>query len=652
MDRWQTYPIEFKGGLISNLSPLQQGIQAPGSARILRNYEPSIEGGYSRILGYTKYDSAVVPYYGAAVVQGGGQTGTTLVLAGVTTAPSVGATVTIGANTYTIASGGVSYTASTQSCTLTLTSSLVTSPADGAAVVFSNNTTVITGVAAWDNTVVVTRGNDVYKSTGSGYTKINIPSYGTVLVNGGSQTGTSLIVDGLTAVPQIGDTFTIAGVAKTYIITALPTVTSGGATLTISPALDSSPADNAALTFKSALFSAGTKTKFAKYRIGTTEKIAGVNGVSVPFTYDNTTFRKLTGNTDILGAEHIAWFKNSLFFSKGDSLVFTAPFTDNDFTPASGAGIINVGGNIKGLIVFREQLIIFCEQKIKRLVGNTIADYSLQPITENLGCVDGDTIQEVSSDIMFLAADGLRLLSATDRIGDFGLASVSKSIQKELTDLIVGATSFSSLVIKAKSQYRLFAYSTTVTDDAAKGVLGTQLLDGGIGWAEIRGIKVYASDSDYYNKDELVVFANGSGYVYKLEDTNSFDGRNIKSSFYTPYLPINDPRVRKTFYKLHTYLDATGSFSANLNLKLDFDIKDSIQPESIGLTNASGDVGFYGSATSLFGTTTYGGKLLNVIETQVIGSGFSVSFQYESDGTDPPYIFDAATIEFATHDRR
>ena len=42
-DAWETFRIEFKGGLITNLSPLQQAINAPGSARILRNYEPSID---------------------------------------------------------------------------------------------------------------------------------------------------------------------------------------------------------------------------------------------------------------------------------------------------------------------------------------------------------------------------------------------------------------------------------------------------------------------------------------------------------------------------------------------------------------------------------------------------------------------------------
>ena len=54
---WQTFPVEFKGGLISNLSPLQHGTQAVGSASILKNYEPSLQGGYAKLKGYSKFNS-------------------------------------------------------------------------------------------------------------------------------------------------------------------------------------------------------------------------------------------------------------------------------------------------------------------------------------------------------------------------------------------------------------------------------------------------------------------------------------------------------------------------------------------------------------------------------------------------------------------
>ena len=91
----ETYPIEFRGGLITNMSPLQQGINMPGSARILRNFEPSIEGGYRRIEGFDKYDSNIIPPYGAPVVNGASQTGTTLNIANIRQTPEAGDTLRV-----------------------------------------------------------------------------------------------------------------------------------------------------------------------------------------------------------------------------------------------------------------------------------------------------------------------------------------------------------------------------------------------------------------------------------------------------------------------------------------------------------------------------------------------------------------------------
>ena len=59
--QWQTFNVEFKGGLISNMSLLQQGTNAIGSAFQLSNFEVNKEGGYSKILGYTKFSDVAVP---------------------------------------------------------------------------------------------------------------------------------------------------------------------------------------------------------------------------------------------------------------------------------------------------------------------------------------------------------------------------------------------------------------------------------------------------------------------------------------------------------------------------------------------------------------------------------------------------------------
>ena len=720
----QTYPIEFKGGLVTNMSPLQQGINAPGSARTLRNFEPSIEGGYRRIEGYSKYNSSIIPPYGAPVVHGASQSGTTLIIGNIHQTPEAGdtfklvhATANVNGNTsnttalildgnsgtiavgmvvtgtgisgtvtvttvtdqnnivlssaqtltddvvltfskiYTIASGGVSYDATNNRATLTLTGALASSPDNAAAVTFATTTSkyLALGCGVFLDRVIVARNDDLFKVSSSTITHINVPNYGTVLVNGASQTGSSLIVDGLTLAPQAGDVFKVAGIDKVYTLTADASVSSGGATLAISPTLASSPADDAAITFLSTSRESAGKTRFARYNYTGTEKIAIVDGTNVPALYDNNTFTALNdAPTDVNGASFVVNFKNQLFFGKSNLLTFTAPYTDNDFTAANGSGTISLGATITGLVVFRQQLIIFTESSIFQLVGNTISDFQLQPVTTDIGCVDTDTIQEVGGDVMFLGPDGLRLLSATDRIGDFGLGVVSKTIQKEVTSFISTNTSFASVVIRSKSQYRILGYNNNITQENAQGILGTQFSgQGGEGmaWGEIRGIRAHVADSRFFQNTETIVFANDDGYLYQMEDGNSFDGANIQTTFATPFMPINDPRVRKTFYKAFLYTDPQGSVSFDMSLKLDFDQKNSIQPTQIEFDNNTGQVAFYGTAE--FGSTAvYSTKLLTLFETQLIGSGFTGSIQFESDSTDPPFSLDAITIEFGNNTRR
>lgn len=86
----------------------------------------------------------------------------------------------------------------------------------------------------------------------------NMPTHitgaaGTPLINNaaGYAAGVStIVVDGLTARPNAGDIFTIAGQTQTYTVLASTALASTNSTLTISPALELSVVDNAALSFR------------------------------------------------------------------------------------------------------------------------------------------------------------------------------------------------------------------------------------------------------------------------------------------------------------------------------------------------------------------------------------------------------------------
>ena len=665
-DAWETFRIEFKGGLVTNLSPLQQAINAPGSARILRNYEPSIDGGYKRIQGYEKFDSAIIAPYGNPVVNGASQSGTSLSLRAIHTTPAVGDTLTIDgvSGTYTVASGGVSYTAARDEVTLTLTSSLNSSPANGAVVTFVTVTTAnyANGMTYFNDKAVVAMNADIVETAGSGYTKINKPNYGTPLIDGGSQTGTTLVADAFDTFPQAGDVFTIAGIDKVYRVETTVSSYSDSASkevnITIHPALASSPSDNAAITFISSDREGAVNTRFDIIDFTGTKTLVIVDGANAPALYNGTTFTVLdNAPSDVIGATVVATHKNHIFYAKGRVLSFGSPLTTTDFQSGNGAGSIGLDNSIVAIKSFRDQLIVFTDSSIFRLNGDALATFNLQPITRDIGCIQTDSVQEIGGDVVFMAPDGLRLLSATERIGDFGLAPITKKIQGTFNEFVKLHTDFFSLVIRNKSQYRLFGWNNNFTRPNAQGILFTQFASPGeasvIDFAETRGIQVTACASVYSGTTEFVIFSGKEGFLHRMEnDTSSFDGNNIATTFATPFYPINDPRIRKTIYKAQFYLDPEGRVNFDLNLKFDFDESGAVVMPAVTFTNATSNASqFYGIGA--YGSATYGAKLQKVFSAQTTGSGKTISAQFEADNnTDVPYALDALTLEYATHARR
>ena len=649
---WQTFPVEMMGGLVTNLGPLQLGTQRPGAARFMRNFEPSVDGGYRRILGFQQYNPNTVPPYGTPLVQGSGQTGTTLIIADIHTSPKVGDTFTVAGvdGTYEI-TDVVSWTAVSKVATVDIDVALDSSPADKAAVTFTNNNDVINGIFFYRNKAVVSRNDTLFEAdTTSAWSKINTPDYGTVTVNGAGQTGTTLTVAGMSLQPRAGDTFTVAGVELVYTV-----VSSTATTVTFTPALATSPADAASVTFLTASRTGSDIVRYARYNFTGVPKVIVVDGVNVPATYDGTTFTPLNAApSDVVGAQHVVEYKSSIFFAKGTQLVFTAPFTDSDFSAANGSGVINVAHTITGLIVFREQLIVFANSKIFRLAGSTIADFQFQPITQDIGCVAEDTIQEIGGDIMFMGPDGLRLLSATERNNDFGLATASRPIHKETTEFTNNGDRFCSLLVREKAQYRVFGYRAAVSKQSSRALLATQFVDQSadqMAWSELRGFKAYVADSFYTRvAGEVCLFANDDGFVYQMERGNRLDNVPIRASYHTPFYVMDQPTVRKTLYKVKLYTDASGTVIGTLNLRFDYDEPDVIQPNTLRFSNVTDTVSIYGTAT--YGIGTYGGRLVTQFTKQVVGSGFAVSLEYSFNEETPPFTLDAVTLEFAYQDRQ
>jgi len=408
------------------------------------------------------------------------------------------------------------------------------------------------------------------------------------------------------------------------------------------------------------------KNRYASFNFTQEDKTIFVDSKSFPviFNASGSTITALTSSnsSDVQGAENVAVFKNHAFYSKGSKIFFTAPNTVDDFATGNGAGTINVGFDVTGMIGFREQLIIFTTDTIKKLVGNTSSDFKLEPITDRIGCINPDSIQEFGGDIAYLSPDGIRLLSATDRIGDLALDIASDPIYKDANEFISQTDVFCSVLVRGKSQYRLFAYIPSVQAGSAAGLIATKFVaqgGSGIAWSTTKGLKVNVADSTYSGAQETIMFANDDGFCYRMDSGNSFDGSAIESIYESPFMPITDPQIRKTMYKLTLYAQPTGTMNVDVNFKIDFDAGNDpsvIQPPTISVSSsaAGGGISLFGASTSLYGgsSVTYGGVLDQIYKENLVGSFKTIAMRLTDNSTNPTFTLDTAVLEYRQHDRQ
>ena len=204
-----------------------------------------------------------------------------------------------------------------------------------------------------------------------------------------------------------------------------------------------------------------TKVRFSRLNFGT-PKVVLTDGVNPAATYDGSTYAQINHSNAPTDPKYSAVFQNHLFLA-GDpgqptKLFFSAPLDEGDFSAANGAGVINVGFPIVAIKSFRNELYIFGSTHIKKLSGTALANFVLQTVTDDLGCLATDSVIEIGGDLLFLSQDGLRPISGTAKIGSVNLETVSKDIQSIFTDIVfdIDLNSLNAVTIKQKTQFRYF----------------------------------------------------------------------------------------------------------------------------------------------------------------------------------------------------
>ena len=334
--------------------------------------------------------------------------------------------------------------------------------------------------------------------------------------------------------------------------------------------------------------------------------------------------------------------------SNPQEIVFTAPYSLDDFSSANGAGSIAVDSVITALIVFREELFIFAEERIYKLSGNTVADFVMTPVTREIGCKNGATVQEFAGDILFLGPDGLRSVAATERIGDVELGTISLPVQERF-DNLTAVSQFDSVVIPDKTQYRIFFTNTDVFNTVqTKGIICVRKGDA-YEFGELKGIQPSCTDNIIYLGQTYILHGGFDGYVYRQEQGNDFDGTTIIGRYRSPDITAGDAGIRKAFQRVIINYAPEGSVNSDLYLRYDYEDPGAPRPAAYPFDSTK-VVAIYGSGS--YGSVTYGGQTNPLIRQPVEGSGFAVALRVVDNGVSVPYSLKGFQLEFTAAARR
>jgi len=400
------------------------------------------------------------------------------------------------------------------------------------------------------------------------------------------------------------------------------------------------------------------KYRFERFNFDGTDKIIVVDGANDPTVFNSSLAATDVTESTVEGSKFVASFKSHMFYAgkstTPQTLVFSQPFDEDAFSSGSGAGSIKVDDVITGLKVFRDGLFIFCENRIFKLSGSTSSDFAITPVTRNIGCINGDTIQEFAGDLIFLGPDGLRTIAGTARIGDVELGTISANVQSLFDENLSSASEFDSVVIPDKTQYRIFFTKDGTGANITKGVMCV-MKGQNFEFAELRGIKPSATDTFVKAGDVIVLHGDyANGYIYRQESGTTFDGTSILGKYRGPDLTFGDAGIRKHMQRVIVNYAPESTIDADLFVRYDYESKESARPAAYPLD--SGDIAAiygtstYGSSSTSLGT--YGGASQPLVRQAVEGSGFAVALRVNDGGTTASYSLKGFQLEYQLGARR
>ena len=514
-------------------------------------------------------------------------------------------------------------------------------------------------VTTFANKILAARGEKIWSTASTSIKRgsTNAIASGTAMTGSGVITVDSTAGFSSSGTIQINDEqFTYTGVTTTTFTGVTRAVNFTTAAIHLASSDSSRTVVSESWTVRDTGRTSAGKYSFERFNFDGSDKILLVDGTNAPVVFNTSVAATDVSESAVAGASIAVSFREHMFYAgmsaTPQEVVFSVPFDEDNFSSGAGAGSFKVDDTIVGLKVFRDDLFVFCENRIFKLSGSSSANFAVSSVTRDIGCINGNTIQEFAGDLIFLGPDGLRTVAGTAKIGDVELGTISSNVQSLFDENISNASVFDSVVIPQKTQYRLFFSKTAGSASLTEGLICV-LKNSGQGTAyefsRIKGIKPSCTDTFITSGDVLVLHGGFDGYVYRQEEGITFDGVSINGKYRSSDLTFNDPGIRKHMQRVIVNYKPESTRDADLFVRYDYESSDSARPAAYPL-DSEDIAGIYGLST--YGVPTYGGPSQPLLRQSVEGSGFAVALRVNDGGATAPYSLKGFQLEYQLGARR
>lgn len=605
----QTPPVKYdlirlNGGLDQVTPTLSL---PPGVCRRAANFECSINGGYTRIAGYERYDGRPNP----------SDANYNILTCDLTGSVAVGATVTgmsTGATGRCIARSGNDVVVTRETGVFVATEGISVSAVQVGLIsqivgVAANGLTdaqykalaadnyradiqavpgsgPILGVAYYEGVVYAWRNNAsntaaaMYKSTSTGWVLINLGfevafTSGSGFAGGDVVTGaTSGATATVVAVVRESGTFGAGNAVGRLIFASTTGTFQSGENLRVGGVTKGvASANSAAITLAK---DGRVETAVGNFGGGDVNKMLyGCDGKNRAFQWDGQTYIPIRTGMSPDTPTHVAFHKQHLFLAFGHSLQFSAIGNPFQWSPLLGAGELALNDDVTNLLQMPGDqttgaLGVFTRNDTSILYGTDSTTFKLTSYNTGTGAF-AYTAQNM--DQAYVLDDrGIMSLGTSLTFGNFTPASLTMNLRPFIQQRRNLATA--SVLDREKGQYRLFfsdgtALYMTVVNSKLLGTMPVQFAHP----------VTCACEGETPDGTATAFFGSTNGMVYRLDAGTSFDGQPIPADISLVYNTTGSPRVLKRYRK--AMVELTGDSYAELSFGYDLGYRTTAQTQPL-----------------------------------------------------------------------